>query len=634
MVNTEDSIKTKLFRLSVFDDKRFALTFYKLDSLTFDEALERVRLLPERRWSHDLQCWLVPFSAANIEQIRQGFDPFEYDMDEEASVVMRYAAARDTLADKKALRRWNFIFNDVVPSINFSPSRPPYKHQTVALDALHNTPFFALLMEMGTGKTKVIIDEATWQAKTRLQEGGKSYKVLIVCPRSVQRTWLQEIRKDAPPDMPYWAGKMETSIRGMKTLLEMATARVPLKFVITNYEKLGSMGQALKAIKFDLMVLDESTKIKTPSTHRTKNALEIGESCSRRVILTGAPVTNNILDLFSQFEFLENGILGFSNFHQFKWRFARIAKLDGQRIEKVTGWQRLDELKERVARHSFIVRKDQCLDLPPKNYETRYVEMTEKQAELYEQMLETFLATLTDYSDPDGTMKAQVVIVQLLRLAQICCGYMKTVTGEELPIPGDNPKIEALMDIIEQLSPDAKLLVWARFHHDVKTISQALTNHRIGWAQLTGGLSDRERDEAVDLFNGKNHVRVLIGEPGTGGYGLTLLGHPDNPCYTVVYYSNDFSLEKRMQSEDRVHRIGQTRPVTYIDIVCENTVEERIAKALQEKRALSEMIKDVQSIKDKLLGITEIENMSITKVVTTKVMTDENEQILVSKETI
>jgi SNF2 family DNA or RNA helicase len=598
--------RRKLFRLSVFDDRRFALTFYRLDSATWDEALERVRQLPERKWSRDLQCWLIPFSAANVEHIRTNFHPEEYDLDEESSVVLRYATTREEIAEKKERRRWEYIFNDVVPPVNFSPYRQPYKHQIVALDALHNSTFFALLMEMGTGKTKVIVDESVWQAQLRLSRGEKPFKVLIVCPRTIQRTWLQEINKDTPPDLPYWAGKMETSIRGMQTLLDMATARVPLKYVITNYEKLGSMGKALKAIKFDMMVLDESTKIKTPSTHRTKNAIEIGETASRRAILTGAPVTNNILDLFSQFQFLEDGILGYSNYHQFKTHFARIAKLAGRRIEKITGYRNLNELKERVARYSFIVRKDQCLDLPPKNFETRYVEMSEKQAELYMQMLETFIATLTNYTDPSGTMKAQVIIVQLLRLAQICCGYMKTASGEERPIPGENPKIEALLDIIEQLSPDAKLLVWARFHHDIKTITQVLTNRHIGWVKLTGGMSDRERDQSVELFNGRNQVRVLVGEPGTGGYGLTLLGHPENPCYTVVYYSNDFSLEKRIQSEDRVHRIGQVRPVTYIDIVCEGTVEERIAVALQKKRDLSETIKDISSIKTLLLGERDI----------------------------
>ena len=591
-----------LFRLSVFDERQFALTFCKLDSVTYDLTLERIRGFPERKWRRELKCWLVPFSAANIEYLRQTFDASEFSMDEEAGVVLRYMDVRDEVAERKEQRRWEYIFEDKVPKISYTAHREPYRHQTVALDALHNSPVFALLMEMGTGKTKVIIDEAKWQSEKRIEDGDKPFKVLVVCPRTLQRTWLQEFEKDIEPEFPYWAGRISTQVRGMKTLLEMARARVPLKFCILNYEKLGAMAKALMAVKFDMMVLDESTKIKNPSAHRTKNSIFVGESCARRAILTGAPVTNSILDLFSQFEFLENGILGYSTYYQYKDRFARFSKIKGRRWEKLTGWKNLDELKTRLAKHSFIVRKDQCLDLPPKTYEARTVEMTPKQAELYEQMLEMYLATLSDYTDPSTTMKAPITLVQLLRLCQICCDYIKTESGEEVTIPGGNPKLEALLEDIDALPPDAKVLVWARFTYDVRTITERLTKEKIGWVQLVGGMSDRDRDLAVDLFNGKNNVRVLVGEPSTGGYGLTLLGHKDNPCYTVYYYSNDFSLEKRMQSEDRCHRIGQVRPVTYVDIICENTIEEKIVAVLRERKELSDYMKDVSSLRAFLLG--------------------------------
>jgi len=628
----------RLFRLSVYDDRRFALTFEKMDSAAFYQTLERIRALPERKWSADLQCWLVPFGAANIEHLREHFSREEYTVDEEASTVLRYMDARDDVAQRKERRRWEYIFENKVPQVNFQFFRRPYQHQVVALDALHNSIFFALLMEMGTGKTKIIIDECVWQAQRRIEEGGKPFKVLIVCPRTIQRTWMREMEKDIDSGFPYWAGRIGTQVRGMRTLLEMARARVPLKFCIINYEKLGAMARALMAIGYDLMVLDESTRIKNPSAHRTKNALSIGESCRRRAILTGAPVTNTILDLYSQYEFLEPGILGYSNFNQYKNRFVRFARMKGRRWEKIIGYRDLDELKARMAHHSFIVRKDQCLDLPPKNYETRTVELSPKQSELYEQMLAVFLATLTEAADPSGTVQAQVVIVQLLRLAQICCGYLKTMDGTERAIPGENPKLEALIEVLQELPPDAKIIVWARFRHDVKTITERLTRERIGWVKLVGGMRDRDRDRSVDLFNAQNRVRVLVGEPGTGGFGLTLLGHPENPCYTVVYYSNDFSLEKRIQSEDRVHRIGQTRPVTYIDIVAENTVEETIADILQQKRDLSEAIRDISTIKARLLGTREIPDavlqQAAVKVRRTRVTADEDGKVVAKRETI
>jgi len=574
-----------IFKLGMWDDKHLSLEIASLNAQRFQEVVELIREFPERRYLKDYKIWRIPVTQPNLNYLAT-FDPAEYVVDPEAKTLLRYEELTKRRASRKRANRWEYLFNDQVPDVPYAESiTEPFKHQIVALDAIHDTEYFGLLMEMGTGKTKVIVDECFWQAKQRM--GDPPFKVLVVCPKTVMDIWIHEFEKHANPNIPYWIEKIGTQGRGIKQITQGIKSRVPLKIFVTAFDRITSMKDVYARLNLNFMVLDESTRIKNRRAKRTKACLALADHVERRAILTGAPLVNNILDLWSQFEFLQPGSLGYSSFSQYRERYASYRKLQGGH-KKITGPKRLEELKHTMAMHSFVVTKDQCLDLPPKSYQTRAVEMTPKQRDLYEQMIEFFVASLAGKESV-----AKVAITQILRLAQICSGY--------LPDVGDfsDAKLLEVEEVVGE--SNGPILIWARFRHDIKKLEQWCKKKKIPYGTLYGGTKDVDRYKNIKAFN-EGRIKILIGQPGAGGIGVTLLGPEDDRCHTVIYYSNDFALEPRIQSEDRCHRIGQTVPVTYIDIVCENSIDLVIARALQNKRDLSEYIKDMTSIKELLIG--------------------------------
>ncbi len=595
--------KKKLFRLRVFDDRRFALKFCNLDAETLRYAHELVSGFPDRKYDRYLESWLIPWSEANLDYLAATFTGDEYDLDENAGIVYAYHMKSRQLLSQRQERRWRYLFSDEIPEVPFIFATKPFKHQIVGTDALHGQEFFGLLFETGTGKTKTVIDELRWSADEKEELDAGALKALVVCPKSVRSTWLNELEKHLPQDYYVYASRLRGGLDGLHDLLNGIRADVPLKIWIASYDILRSHEEQLKKMNFDVMVLDESPHIKNPSTKRCKVCWAIGETVQRRFILTGTPVANTILDLWSQFEFLRPGILGYDSFKSFKYYYADVART-GEGFDKVMGFRNLDKLKERMSKCSFVVRKKDCLDLPPKMYSTRVVEMSPEQRKFYDAMRDKFIACLDDTFSEENTSTAQIVLTQFLRLSQICSGYTKTDTGQVKSIAGADGKVEALGDLVDSIDPDNRIIVWARFHYDVDMISEYLQTQKILHCLFTGRQTEKQRDTALEAFNSDdwNAPRILIGEPGSGGMGVTLLGTEQHPVTDTIYYNNDFSLLKRVQSEDRCHRIGLRNPITYWDIVCENSIEEVIVDILQNKKAISEYMKDYGSIRKILMG--------------------------------
>lgn len=593
----------KLFTLRVFDDRRFALTFEKLDAETFRYAHELVSAFPDRKFNRALQVWLVPWSESNLDYLAATFRGDEYELDDNADVVYTYHMKSRRVLSTRQERRWRYLFEDEVPDVPFKFATVPYKHQLVGTDALHGQEFFGVLFETGTGKTKVMIDELKWSADEKVAEGKGALKALVVCPKSVRSTWLYELDKHLPKKYCMFATRLRGGIAGIQDLLEGVRADVPLKIWIASYDILRGHQDQLKKMGFDAMILDESTYIKNPSTQRCKVCWAIGETALRRFILTGTPVANTILDLWAQFEFLRPGILGYDSFRSFKFYYADVAKT-GEGFDKIMGYQNLDTLKERMAKCSFVVRKKDCLDLPPKSYVTRSVEMSPAQRQFYNAMRDEFVACLDEDFAEENTSSAQIVLTQFLRLSQICSGYTKSDTGKVIDIPGGDVKLEALGDLVDSIDPGNRIILWARFHYDVDQISAYFKSKGIRYCLFTGRQSEKKRDLALEKFasDDDDAPRVFIGEPGSGGMGVTLLGTEAHPVTDTIYYNNDFSLIKRIQSEDRCHRIGLRNPITYHDIVVEDSIEETIVEILQNKRDISEYMKDYGSIRKILLG--------------------------------
>ena len=330
-----------------------------------------------------------------------------------------------------------------------------------------------------------------------------------------------------------------------------------------------------------MLAVDESTTIKNKGASRTKNLLKLGKRAVYRRILTGSPVTKSPLDLFTQCEFLEEESLQQSSFWAFQNRYAKMLRrsVGTHSFNQVIGYQNLDELNGLIEPFSYRVRKEECLDLPDKVYTKRIVQLTKEQEEAYKTLKGAALAII------EGSMvSASTVLTQILRLQQVCSGFANMDDGSVKEVPTN--KIKELLSVIEETS--GKVIIWANFVHDLLLIQKELSKvyGESSCSTFYGGTAAEDRQGIVEAFqNPDDPLRFFIGQPRTGGYGLTL-----TEAKTVVYYSNGYDLEIRLQSEDRAHRIGQMNKVTYVDIIAEKTVDEKILAALRSKIDISTQI--------------------------------------------
>jgi len=453
----------------------------------------------------------------------------------------------------------------------------PYAHQIEALDKSWDKEEYAYFMEMGTGKSKVLIDNIAI-----LYDKGKINAAMIIAPKGVYRNWLsQELPIHLPSHIQHktvlWTAL--TSKSKDKEYQSLFSLDYDLHILIMNVEALSTPKGLVFARKFlsshkTLMAVDESTTIKTPKAARTKNIISIASLAKYRRILTGSPVTKSPLDLYSQCKFLNEHLLGFSSYYSFQLRYACMVDrwFGGRKVSVVQSYQRLDELSELLKPFSFRVLKEDCLDLPPKVYIKREVELTEEQEKLYQSMKIAAIASLNG-----KTVQAPHVLTQLMRLHQITCGHMKTDSDEIVDIK--NKRMDQLMQVLDEI--EGKAIIWAHYVHDVKKITQEISKvyGPNSVVQYYGEVEAEVRQKNIEKFQDpRSPVRFFVGNPQTGGYGITLTA-----ASTVIYYSNGYDLEKRLQSEDRAHRIGQKKSVTYIDLIAEKTVDEKIVKALRKK---------------------------------------------------
>ena len=445
-----------------------------------------------------------------------------------------------------------------------------------ALEKSWNRETYAYFMEMGTGKTKVLIDNLAM-----LYDKGKVNGALIIAPKGVVGTWYnQEIPTHLPDHVEnvtiLWQSNInKKQLEKLKSLFEVEES---LHILVMNVEALSTTKGADFARKFlscheTLMAIDESTTIKNPRAKRTKNIIKLSEMAKYRRIMTGSPVTKNPLDLYSQCEFLNPYLLDFTSYYAFRNRYAQMKTIhvQGRAVQVVDKFQNLGELSNQLKGFSYRVLKEDCLDLPDKIYMKRQINLTPDQKKLYEQMRKEALAIL------NGKRVTTVnALTQLMRLHQITCGHFTSDDGMTQPIK--NNRIDELMDVLEEI--EGKAIIWAHYQYDINTIIKEVEKvHGPGSIVDYYGLTPQDqRQKNIKKFQENDKCRFIVGTPQTGGYGITLTA-----ANTVIYYSNVYYLEKRLQSEDRAHRIGQKKSVTYVDILADETVDEKIVKSLRKK---------------------------------------------------
>ena len=460
--------------------------------------------------------------------------------------------------------------------MNYKFKTKPYAHQLTALEKSWNKENFAYFMEMGTGKTKVLIDNLAM-----LYDKGKVDSALIIAPKGVVKTWYeQELPTHLPDHIEKVSVLWQANItKGQQEKLDsLFETGSPLHILVMNVEALSTDKGVKFAFKFlnshkCLMAIDESTTIKTPTARRTKNIIKLGEYSKYRRIMTGSPITKNPLDLYSQCEFLDPYLLDFSSYYAFRNRYAEMKTMHirGRSIQVIDKFQNLSELSDTVKEFSYRVLKEDCLDLPPKNFVTRHITLTADQKKVYEQMKKAAIAVL------NGKVTTTVtVLTQLMRLHQITCGYVTADDGSTQSV--ESNRIKELMSILEEV--DGKVIIWANYQMSVSDIIKNLTKKygEDSYVHYYGLTPQEDRQDNIRKFQSDPKCRFIVGTPATGGYGITLTA-----ANTVIYYSNGYDLEKRLQSEDRAHRIGQKKNVTYIDLICEDTVDEKIVEALKKK---------------------------------------------------
>ena len=464
--------------------------------------------------------------------------------------------------------------------LDFEFKTRPYDHQRKALEDSWAAEYYALFMEMGTGKSKVAIDNIAV-----LYEAGKIDSAMIVAPKGVYDNWAKGEIETHFPDrieknvMLWRAGK---SKRYDTNLVDFITEKFDgVKMFVINVEAFSSQKglDAAKAFLFqnprNMMIIDESTTIKNRKALRTKNLVALRDRALYRRILTGSPITKSPMDLFSQCDFLKDRALGFNSYFAFQARYAQVQRrtMGHRSFQQIVGYQRLEELTNKLDQFSNRVLKEECLDLPDKVYVKRVVPLTNEQTNVYNQMKLLALAQM----DSGELATTASVLTQIMRLQQICCGFLQPDEGDMREIKSN--RLDELINLSEEVQ--GKAIIWATYTHDIQRIADALRG-RFGpeaVATYYGGTPQEERQEIVQRFqNRSDPLRFFVGQPKTGGYGITLTA-----ANTVIYYSNSYDLEIRLQSEDRAHRIGQPNKVTYIDLVAPNTIDEKILTALRAK---------------------------------------------------
>jgi superfamily II DNA or RNA helicase len=501
------------------------------------------------------------------------------------------------------------------PTMTLHEDRPLSGYQQVATACAIRSEGYGLFMDTGTGKTPCVIATVCNEAPTVRTKEERMYRALIVCPRAVRTNWVDEFERFSTVH-----GKV-TVLRGdqigrIKLLIDAlhSTNGDDYSVVIVSYETMTRMLETLKAITWDLIALDESQCIKWPTTKRSQAAMVLRESARKRMCLTATPIANTPLDIYSQFEFLGKGFSGFMSWKNFRSFYGVFEKT--QHGDKLVALQNLPFMQERLARYSFIIRKEEALpDLPKKVYDVLETSMTDIQAKIYEEVRHDLVAKLESELNEaeDKSLVINNVLTQLLRLAQIASGFItwdgsfdeegNVVTKKQIDFFAPNNKIEALVQALKEKPADEKSIVWSCWVPNIKQIMERLLAEGIYAVPFYGGVKDCDRDNMIRAFNEDRDCKVLVGNPACGGVGLNLLGYPPDQANEygtdatqVFVMSQDWSMIKRTQCEDRNYRRGTRRQVRITDVCIPGTIDDEIRRRVTKKRITAWQISDVREI--------------------------------------
>lgn len=439
---------------------------------------------------------------------------------------------------------------------------------------------FGLLFEMGCGKTltAIAIAGAGYQM-------GKVERLLIVAPTSVVAVWPKELQEYAK--FKYTCktllGEKKQRIKQIDDLLKFPFKA--LKVAVINYESTWrpEILEKLKEFDADMVIADESQRIKTYDAAQSKAMHELGDQARYKLILSGTPVQTAAIDIWSQYRFLDKTVFG-DNFFKFRGRYAIMG---GYGNKKIVGYKDLEGLIKKEHSIAFRVTKDEALDLPEQTFEIRKIQFNQKEKNLYERIKKDSYAEL----DGGGHITATTVLTRLLRLQQLAGGFLVQDDAQK-PQLVSRAKLDALADIIEDyvIGSGKKLVIFARFIAEVKAIMELADKvlpKELKQVAIYGDIKKEDRGDIVKQFQEDPKTVLFIGQIDTAGTGITLTA-----ADTCVYYSKNFNYATYSQSLSRIHRIGQRNCCTYIDLEIEGTIDELISKALSRKEDMAKTVVD------------------------------------------
>lgn len=474
--------------------------------------------------------------------------------------------------------------------MTYIPKTEPLSHQERIHPVLLENSAFGLWWETGAMKSKPVIDLAG-----ECYENGEHDALLVIAPQNVHRKWIvKEIAAHLPDRIArsglYYRTQKATTKWHKQEVAEFAAAD-GLKILAMTWNALitnngFALAEAFLKEHDAILCLDESRRIKSFKALRTKAAKKLGKLASRRLALSGTAVANGPFDIFEQIRFLDptfwkrNGFgtkVSFENYFGI-WREA-VRNDNGRAFRTCVRYQRLEELHEIIASISDHVRKCDVLDLPPKIYDRIEFEMTAKQRKHYDELERDFVTFIAD-----DMVTASMALTRLLRLQQATCGYLPGEDGQLVALDKKNPRLDALAEIAEDV--DVPGIVWARFTEDIDQVCDLLGRRmKKRVVRYDGKVDETTQAAAIDAFQA-GEADWFVGHPQACGEG-----HDLYEGKVVVYYSNTFDLDQRIQSEDRAHRYGMDdRPVTYIDLVAQDSVDDKITKALKDKVKVADVI--------------------------------------------
>lgn len=494
----------------------------------------------------------------------------------------------------------------------------PMKHQAIGLAKMDGKRNFAALMEQGTGKTWLIMADAE-----RCYLANKIDALLVIAPNGVHTNW---VKREIPTHMSIetksyvWKGT-PTSKKRQQELEDFFAPwhlerRRPLMVFSINIDSVNTKHgydviERFIAFSRTMAVVDESTRIKNAKALRTKKTIKLGRNATCRRILSGTPMPKSPIDLFSQFDFLKSGLLGTKSLAAFTAEYAVLMDMDDPDMQaimrnlagKVHGmpqvvkkdeygrpmFKNLARLSAMIEPHSYRVKKEDCLDLPPKVYSPIFFELSNKQKDVYKQLEIEYEYLFQDSDSGVEENMSFAAIAARTKMKQVTSGFINIYGDPVLMDAADNPRMSTFIDLVETLEENddqQQFIVWAMFDQELEQIMSVLNKMGIPCAKYAGDTPKASRDDIIDNFQA-GKIRAFVGNAAAGGIGITLTA-----ANTAIYYSCSYDNELRKQSEDRCHRIGTVKTVTYYDLIGEDTLDEDIMRSLSNKSRLSDIVID------------------------------------------